>query len=84
MEEDAKNVLKFMASNGLVTNPSKTAFIIINLKNEQEAKEIRIGNSVVQREKSAKLLGMTFQILNGHSTSVPRVEPFQHSTKDFL
>ena len=50
-----------MASNGLVTNPSKTAFIIINLKDEQEAKEIKIGNALVKRDKSAKLLGMTFQ-----------------------
>ena len=27
LEEDALNVLKFMASNGLIANPAKTALI---------------------------------------------------------
>ena len=30
LEEDAKNVLQFMASNGLVANPKKTAFMVLN------------------------------------------------------
>ena len=30
LEEDAINVLKFMASNGLVANPSKTPLLILN------------------------------------------------------
>ena len=32
LQIDAKNVLKFMASNGLFANPSKTTFIVINDK----------------------------------------------------
>ena len=31
---DAKNVLKFMSSNGLVANPAKTTFMILNDKEE--------------------------------------------------
>ena len=30
LEEDAHNVLKFMASNGLVANPSKTTLMVLN------------------------------------------------------
>ena len=31
LEEDAENILKFMAANGLVANPSKTAFLLIKI-----------------------------------------------------
>ena len=31
LEEDAKNVLIFMASNGLVANAAKTALIFMNI-----------------------------------------------------
>ena len=60
LEEDAKNMPKFMASNGLVTNESKTALILQNVKGE-EAKaglEITIGQSKIKSQRSAKLLGM--------------------------
>ena len=32
LEEDAINVLRFMASNGLIVNPNKKSFIILNSK----------------------------------------------------
>jgi hypothetical protein len=32
LEEDAKRILEFMASNGLVANPSKTVFMMLNRK----------------------------------------------------
>ena len=35
LEEDANNVLKFMASNWLVANPSKTTLMFLNLKQEE-------------------------------------------------
>ena len=57
LEEDAIMVLKFMASNGLVANASKTTFLIIgqaSIKNQ----EIRIGTSTVKQEYGSKLLGM--------------------------
>ena len=36
LEEDAENVLKFMASNGLVANPTKTTLMILNNKNGEK------------------------------------------------
>ena len=38
LEEDANNLLNFMAANGLVANPSKTAFILQNAKKESQNK----------------------------------------------
>ena len=32
LEEDATGILQFMASNGLVANPTKTEFMILNAK----------------------------------------------------
>jgi hypothetical protein len=58
LEEDAENVLQFMASNGLVANPSKTEFMILNAKEQRDPKTIKVGSSIVEEVKSAKLLGM--------------------------
>ena len=59
LEEDALMVLKFMASNGLVANASKTSFIIIG-DNSIQNQSIKIGQAQVVQEHSAKLLGMSF------------------------
>ena len=61
LEEDANNVLEFMASNGLVANPSKTAFRILNHKpiTDPQPISIRIGSLRIEAESSAKLLGVT-------------------------
>ena len=61
LEEDAKNVLIFMASNGLVANPKKTAFMILNHKQDLKMNpiKIKIGTEIVMAETSAKLLGIT-------------------------
>ena len=61
MEIDASNVLKFMASNGLVANPSKTVLIFMNLKKNHAPISVKIGKVTIQEEKSAKLLGMTLE-----------------------
>ena len=63
LEEDALNMLKFMSSNGLVTNESKTAFILQNMKGEaaKDGVEINIVQSKVKSQHSAKLLGMKTQ-----------------------
>ena len=71
MEEDAKNVLQFMASNGLVANPKKTSLIILNQKvRKDEVIKIKIGNDYVSQEKSAKLLGVTFDSNQGWKTQI--------------
>ena len=60
LQIDAKNVLKFMSSNGLFANPSKTNFIVINDKEDGAGeREVQVGNAKVKQEKSAKLLGIT-------------------------
>ena len=60
MEEDAGLLLKYMASNGLVANADKTSFLVLNCKKSEETMKLRIGEDWVERETSAKLLGVTF------------------------
>ena len=62
LEADAKNVLSFMASNGLSANAKKITFIIFN-QGKQDAKKdkitIKVGNENITQETNAKLLGVT-------------------------
>ena len=39
--EDADQVLRYMASNGLVANPKKTAFLVINGKKGEQGLECK-------------------------------------------
>ena len=57
LEQDAEEVLKFMASNGLVANPSKTTLLMMNKKDE-EIVRIKVGESYIEQESVAKLLGI--------------------------
>ena len=59
LEEDGENVLKYMASNGLVANPSKTSLLFLNNKVKGDPVELHIGTAKIIQENSAKLLGMT-------------------------
>ena len=61
LEEDAINVLKFMASNGLVANPKKTTLLFLNLKSKMDPISINIGNEKIVQESSAKLLGIVLE-----------------------
>ena len=58
----ALQVLRFMASNGLIANPKKTALVFLNQKFDpiNEIK-IKIGKEEVVQVNSAKMLGMTFE-----------------------
>ena len=47
-----------MASNGLVANPSKTTFMILNHKSENKI-SIQVGNVRIEQEDHTKILGMT-------------------------
>ena len=64
MEEDAANIMRFMASNGLIANASKTSLVILNQKKKD--KEINnpiavtIGNGKAIQVRQSKLLGVTF------------------------
>ena len=61
LEEDSKNILQFMASNGLVANESKTVFMMLNSKISagEISRKIMICNSEVTESTSSKLLGVT-------------------------
>ena len=59
MEEDGEQVLRYMASNGLVANPKKIALIFLNVKNPTDPIKLTIGGETIKQEKNAKLLGMT-------------------------
>ena len=63
LEDDADAILKFMASNGLVANCKKTVFMLLNHKQGQDAPavKIRVGTTLLEQEKSTKLLGMTIE-----------------------
>ena len=63
LEEDANGVLDFMASNGLVANPSKTVFMLLNYRREEseEKKKIKVGEAMIEQEDHTKLLGMEIQ-----------------------
>ena len=61
MEIDAINVLKFMASNGLVANPKKTTMLFLNLgRNDNKNITIKIGKDEIHPVHQAKLLGINF------------------------
>ena len=61
LEEDATLVLRYMASNGLVANPKKTAFLVLNGKHLEPEMSKRIGEELAPRVSSACLLGIKFQ-----------------------
>ena len=62
LESDAVQVMRFMASNGLIANPKKTALVILNKKFDPLNEiSMKIGKDVVVQVSSAKLLGITFE-----------------------
>ena len=52
LEEDANQVIKFMASYGLIANEAKTEFLLLNeeQKDSQELKNLMVGEVLVQRK----------------------------------
>ena len=64
LEEDAANVLSFMASNGLIANAKKTSLVVLNNRTKKNDVnnyiEVKIGENMIKQENSAKLLGVTF------------------------
>ena len=61
MEADAKEVLKFMASNGLVANAKKTSLLLLNYKQTTPPLSVKIGSDIVTRQSTATLLGIKCQ-----------------------
>jgi hypothetical protein len=69
LEEDAEEILKFMASNGLVANPTKTNFIVLNNK-EKEPLKLKVGKCEIEQERKAKLLGIEIDDDQGWTSHV--------------
>ena len=62
LEEEADLVLRFMASNGLIANPSKTTFMVLNNKTINDIKaEVKVGEASIKQVPSAKLLGVKIE-----------------------
>ena len=61
LEEDANNVLNFMASNGLIANQSKTEFLVLNEKGNVHLAELRVGDTLIKRNYHTKLLGIQIE-----------------------
>ena len=63
LEEDALNVLSFMASNGLVANQAKTEFLVLNEKANSNVNlsQIKVGGFTVTRTTHTKLLGIIIE-----------------------
>ena len=60
LENDAYNMLTFMASNNLVTNAEKTEIILVRSKMaSKKPQTLRIGSATVTESNQAKLLGLT-------------------------
>ena len=51
LEEDVDSIIQFMASNGLVANPSKTEFMLLNTKEMSATKQIRVGTSMIEEKR---------------------------------
>lgn len=62
VEEDSVNFLSFMASNGLVANPSKTEAIVIgrSLSTESTITNVSIGGHLIPISDSITILGVIF------------------------
>jgi hypothetical protein len=62
LQLEGENVLKFMSSNGLVANPSKTGLQIFRSGYQQDGSaSLKVGDAQVTETKEERLLGVTIQ-----------------------
>ena len=63
LEEEANNILDFMASNGLVANQGKTEFLLLNEKKKDifPLNELKVGETLVKRTDHTKLLSVIIE-----------------------
>jgi hypothetical protein len=57
LKEDGQNILKLMASNCLIANPSKTVLMMLGNRNEGEAR-VEVGGKEIPQSRTTKLLEM--------------------------
>ena len=62
LEQQAKNIFDYFASNELVANPSKTAFLMFRPgKSNGAPSSVRIDNTEIQESRSERILGIQVQ-----------------------
>ena len=59
LESDAHGILKFMASNKLLANDSKTTLMIFGKRRNLEPVKIRVGHAEIMEQETQKILGIT-------------------------
>ena len=70
-----------MASNGLVTNASKTVYMVLNMSSQEKLNEdwneVIIGEDKVERSDSTKLLGtLTLKFSTSYQNCAPHISCF--------
>ncbi len=59
LEKEAANILQYFASNELVANPSKTAFLLIRPTNhKEEPQKVKVGEATITESEYEKALGV--------------------------
>ena len=60
LQEEAKKILTFFASNNLVANPSKTAFLLIRptTKGKDSKEVVKVGDEEIKESESERVLGV--------------------------
>ena len=59
LEEESKNILKFMASNLLIANEAKTELLLLRKKGcKTDKARVLVGGAPIEEKKSIKLLGV--------------------------
>jgi len=62
LEEEARKIFTYFASNELVANPSKTAFLMIRpTQHVEKERSIRINDAIIKESKSERILGIQVQ-----------------------
>ena len=62
LEKGATNILGYFASNELVANPTKTAFLLFRPSKSIESEQtIKVGSAVIQESASERVLGVQVQ-----------------------
>ena len=63
LEENAQNILEFMASNGLTAKTNNTLFMMLIDKEKQEEEKtlVKVGQNKIERSGNTKLLGMQIE-----------------------
>ncbi len=59
LKTEAEKILQYFASNELVANPTKTAFLLLcPSAHRRDCEQVRVGDAIISESKSEKVLGV--------------------------